>query len=158
MNYESADQQILDTKPRGTSSIEFLPSLFGSGYSGSIGSQYTADEDDEGWATKGFRGCGGVAIKPSKPFASNELWGKIVLKRLENDNGVIFLTEEEADQYIKAEGKYWLWQWGGIRIPFWQKILWTIRKPPTPINDTAVFRYNHRQGHADEFAPVGRKK
>jgi len=153
-------KRLRSSKPLGTV-IPFLPSWAGRGYNASIYLWSTEDPDEDGWPKKLYRHVTGVARLPVGELSITQ---QTVLRRLKQQ-GVTFLTEEEADRYMEGEGAYWRW-YHSVPAPSEEKLrhpvldsalAWVIKhvrktpmpndsppayKPATPLHDAWLARQN----------------
>ncbi|MBI5121296.1 MAG: hypothetical protein HZA67_09845 [Rhodospirillales bacterium] len=120
---------ILTSSEMVATAIRFLPSEEGRGYHGSFYGWYD-DCCQDGWSNTNYNDVRGVALYPEHETP----WNKTVVKRL-REQGVHFLTQREAAEYMQREGARWSWIYGcgvnshGIkpRSPeWWEKVLWWV--------------------------------
>lgn len=118
------------------SSIDFLPSWAGRGYSASIYLWHRADCEQDGWCPTGYGHVSGVALSPSR----SDIAIDTVVRRLK-EQGVIFLTDSEAREYLDQEGAYWAYQQKSWRCPHGfqprspsasELFVWPVKRPATP--------------------------
>ena len=140
-----------DGGPPGSSTcIEFLPSRYGFGYSASIYS--STDGDADGWPKDLYGGLRGVALEPPPERLACSSWLKIVVHRLK-EQGVLFMTREQAQSYLDTEVSYWLYgsshsvrycrlpEGLTVREPSWgEKHWWRIKRPLLPVDRELVRR------------------
>lgn len=132
-----AQLKISHTKSNISAEITFLPSPFGIGYRASIDGWY-GDHEPDGWVRQRNESLHGVALLPSEDKYQSQPWLKIVVERLQAQ-GVIFLSAEQAGRYCDGEGAYWLWRHGWPdAASSTRRVLWSLRKPSTPIGDKAI--------------------
>lgn len=117
--------------------IQFLPSSYGYGYLASIYGWYGNHEPD-GWIKGQYDRVKGVAVLPSAEELEANPWTATVVRRL-RENGVLFLTKEQAAVYEMGEGEYWRWRsCRALDVGVTKYVLWNLKPPATPINDRAV--------------------
>lgn len=140
--FQEALSRIDTTRLSGSSFtlIRFLPSASGGEFLSSIYGTYTENTPD-GWPPGSYDRLRGIALEPD----GQSLWVKTVRKRL-SEQGVIFLSREEARQYLDGEGAYWAYVMPGTtpevglepRPPSPKEaLLWRVKKPKTPLSDRA---------------------
>ncbi|MEO9971812.1 MAG: hypothetical protein ABJG15_18600 [Hyphomonadaceae bacterium] len=129
-------QRIRSSKPVFTA-IDFLPSWEGRGYSASISLWSIADCEQDGWWPQGYGHVRGVALEPTR----RDLASETVVQRLK-DQGVVFLSDSEAHDYLDQEGAYWAFQHGSWQCPNGlqprspsasEQLLWRVTRPATPL-------------------------
>lgn len=125
------------TQSMQTTTIEFLPSAFGPGTNGSVSGWYGAHDPVDGWLSQDYSHVAGVARQPSKDRMDSDGWLATVVARLRRQ-GVLFIDQQQEQQYLQGEGLYWLWRFGLRRPRLRQRILWTIKSPPTPLSKMAA--------------------
>lgn len=115
-----------------TAVILFLPSAFGAGnnflFCGFGNSRHEAD----GWRKNEYQHMHGIAKLPKSPSP----WAQTVVHHL-TKQGVIFLDENQAAEYMSGEGRYWQWKFRLSDESKSTALLWSLRKPPTPLSDLA---------------------
>lgn len=114
-------------------SIHFLPSSFGGGHHCVFRESRTFRSPD-GWNSGLYAKLGGVAILP----AAVDPWTKTVIERLRNDNGVIFILDNNVARYMETEGRYWKYRHGYPVVATKSEIkAWSRQKPETILSDSA---------------------
>lgn len=133
--------RISSSKPVFTA-IDFLPSWEGRGYSASISLWSIADCEQDGWWPQGYEHVSGVALEPTR----RDLAIETTVRRLK-DQGVMFLSDSEARDYLNQEGAYWAFQQGSWQCPKGlqprspsasEQLLWRIKRPATPLYDQSL--------------------
>ncbi|QVQ38611.1 hypothetical protein KHQ08_17815 (plasmid) [Pseudochrobactrum algeriensis] len=142
--FNRVDQYRIRSSQPVFTSIDFLPSWEGRGYSASIDLWSLSTCASDGWVPQKYGHLKGVALKPMR----FDLAIETVVRRLK-DQGVVFLTDIEARDYLNEEGAYWAFQqrsWqcpNGLqpRLPSAaEKLLWRIKHPATPLYDQHIKR------------------
>lgn len=127
-------------------SVTFLPSWEGIGFSSSIDLYGVSDCAEDGWHNQGYDHLAGVALMPSRIDRAMST----VISRLEQQ-GVTFLSFDEARTYMDTEGAYWASIQGWHNCPpdlhprtpsRTEKAKWMVKKPPLPLY--AAFLKKHR--------------
>lgn len=115
--------------------IEFLPSSYGPGYKASLYG-WVGEHDEDGWQTQ-YSDLHGIALLPSADQLKKRVWVRTCVQKLKRQ-GVVFLDRQQSENYLQGEGRYWLW-WSGWRreATLTDRILWSMKKPPTPLDDRA---------------------
>lgn len=116
-----------------TGFVEFLPRPYGVGFKATISGWCGCHDPVDGWVQA--YDLKGVARLPSTDEFSSPAWLRTVLSRLQ-ENGVIFLTTKEADDYLENEAPCWRAQYMRKAMSA-KRILWAFRKPPAPIGEKA---------------------
>lgn len=120
---------VLTSSEMVATAIRFLPSEEGTGYHGSFYGWY-GDCGQDGWPNTNYSDVRGVALYPEHETS----WNRTVVKKL-REQGVHFLTQAQAVEYMQHEGARWCWIYGyganshGIkpRSPkWWEKMLWWV--------------------------------
>lgn len=128
--------RISSSKPVFTA-IDFLPSWEGRGYSASISLWSIADCEQDGWWPQGYGHVSGVALEPTR----RDLAIETVVRRLKGQ-GVVFLSDSEARDYLDQEGAYWAFQQGSWQCPKGlqprspsasEQLSWRVKRPATPL-------------------------
>lgn len=138
--------------PSSSVCIEFLPSRYGLGCSSSIYSSSSPDGDEDGWQGSAYESSRGVALEPPPEELAQSSWLTIVVRRLK-EQGVLFMTREQAQTYLDTEAPYWVYGPGGyfghcclpkgltIREPSWgERQWWRLKRPPLPVDRELVRR------------------
>ncbi len=132
-------------------SIDFLPSRHGSGYSATI-SGFWGKHDQEGWVAGAYDDLHGVAVEPESERLEGSAWLRVVRRRLP-EQGVIFIPRDKVQSYLDTEGAYWIEQHGGTgkwrqaRKPsFGERMLWRLKPPPLPLDRELALRELARDG------------
>ncbi|MFG5379648.1 hypothetical protein [Yoonia sp. R2-816] len=121
-------------------SVDFLPSWEGGGFSSSIYLWGSAGNGSGGWDADAYGRLRGVAVLPA-----NSDWPMETVIHHLTQQGVVFLSLAEARDYMNNEGAYWAFCCGGV----WQcpptlkprkpsgteKLLWKVKRPKTPLFD-----------------------
>jgi hypothetical protein len=85
--------------------VTFLPSREGTGFSSSIYGFY-GDYASDGWVAADYSDLRGVAVAPSEEELHRQSWLGVVVRRLQ-DQGVVFLSAAEIEDYMAETGAYW---------------------------------------------------
>lgn len=130
--------------------IDFLPSRYGLGYCARLHS--SQDGDVDGWSTRDYGDLRGVALDPSPEALASSSWLTIVVRHLK-EQGVLFMTREQAQTYLDTEALYWVYggpgSCGFCRLPkcltirqlsWGEKQLWRIRRPLLVVDQELVRR------------------
>lgn len=132
-------------------SIDFLPSRHGGGYSATI-SGFWGEYDAEGWVAGAYDDLHGVAVEPEPERLEASAWLRVVRRRLP-EQGVIFIPRDKVRSYLDTEGAYWIERHGGTgkwhqaRKPsFGERMLWRLKPPPMPLDRELALRELARRG------------
>ena len=135
--FEQVDvDRISSSKPIFTS-VTFLPSWEGTGFNSSISLYGVSDVAQDGWHNQDYGDLTGVALMPSRLDRAMST----VVSRLEQQ-GVTFLSFDEARAYMDTEGAYWASIQGWHNCPpdlqpyipsRTEKAKWMLKKPPLPL-------------------------
>jgi hypothetical protein len=145
----AAESRKLPSEHRLTTDIVFLPSWTDCYWNKRVGIWESKQCDDDGWTPDYNRDLQGVAVLPSGKLSDVQA---IIVQKL-REQGVIFLNEQEAQEYLHNEGAYWAWKNLTIRKIFdghhgarkpttSEKMKWRILKPETPLYDRWFGRMN----------------
>lgn len=119
---ETDEESLLISSEPLHTTVQFLPSKYGAGYLGTFSGWFPNCEND-GWP----RGLAmhGVAL----PSQFDNIWTRTVVRRL-SQQGVQFLSDEEADNYLRDKGDYWAWYHGRIADApsLWKAVQWRTMK------------------------------
>ena len=133
--------------------VDFLPSRHGAGYSATI-SGFFGEYKTDGWVAGPYSDLHGVAVEPDPDALAGSAWLRAVRRRLP-DQGVIFIPRAKVEDYLEAEGIYWIDKWGGTgkwrdaRAPSWgERLLWRLKPPPLLVDRELALRELARHGHA----------
>lgn len=127
--------------------IDFLPSWEGRGYSASIDLWSVSGCEQDGWWPQGYGHVRGVALEPTR----RDLAIETVVRRLKGQ-GVVFLSDSDARDYLDQEGAYWAFRQGSWQCPTGlqprlpsvsEKLLWRVTRPATPLYDRHLNRRQH---------------
>jgi hypothetical protein len=131
--------------------IDFLPSRYGAGYAASIYGFYGEYETD-GWVLGAYDGLRGIAIEPEAERLERSTWLRVARRRLA-EQGIIFMPREKVQDYLDAEGIYWIEKWGGthrwhqVRAPsLGERLLWRLKPPPLLVDRELALRELARRG------------
>ena len=122
--------------------ITFLPSWEGTGFTSTI-SLWAPGCESDGWSRR-YSNLRGVAVRPGK----RDLMIDVAVRRL-TEQGVVFLSPNEARAYMDGEGAYWSARQGFAICPreleprmptLAEKLGWRFRRPETPLFDRYVGR------------------
>lgn len=117
--------------------ITFLPSWEGTGFTSTI-ELWGWECEHDGWSQL-YRDLRGVALRP----VDGDLMTNVAVQRLA-DQGVIFLSPDEARAYMDGEGAYWSGRQGFAIYPeelaprqltSREKFTWRFQRPETPLFD-----------------------
>lgn len=145
--FNRVDQYRIRSSQPVFTSIDFLPSWEGRGYSASIDLWSLSTCASGGWVPQKYGHLKGVALKPMR----FDLAIETVVRRLK-DQGVVFLSDIEARDYLNEEGAYWTFQQRSWQCPNGlqprspsaaEKLLWRIKHPATPLYDQHIERIQH---------------
>lgn len=133
--------------------IEFLPSRHGAGYTATI-SGFWGEYDAEGWVAGAHDTLRGIAVEPEPERLDAYAWLRVVRRRLP-EQGVIFIPREKVQDYLNTEGIYWIDRCGGtsmarnVRTPSWgERMLWRLKPPPLLVDRELALRELARRGDA----------
>ena len=148
----SADQQFANDKVgMQLTTIDFLPSRHGSGFSGSIYGFYGEYEAD-GWVAGPYNDLHGIAVEPDPEALEASAWLRVVRRRLA-EQGIIFIPQSKVQDYLDSEGAYWIDRTGGThrwrqaRTPgFGERLLWRLKPPPLLVDRELALRELARRG------------
>lgn len=132
--------------------IEFLPSWMGGGYTASIYHPGKSVTDDDERSSSAYAHLAGVALEPANGLIKQTSVYSDLKQR-----GVIFLSREEAQDYLNSEGSYWshrckhkrtlpsstgLYHRAPSRV---EKLKWALGRPPTPMYDSVANRPTNKE-------------
>jgi len=142
--FDRVDRSRINSSKPIFTSIDFLPSWGGHGCNASIYLWGRSGCEPDGWDPQLYGHLDGVALTPARLDLATET----VVRRL-TEQGVFFLSTDEARDYLNNEGAYWAFHHGPSRCPAGfqprtpsvsEKLLWRVKRPETSLYDRYLER------------------